>query len=179
MQRDREKWDEKHGAAKGAGKPIQLVRDYHRHAPPGRALDLACGTGRHALFLADKGFAVDAVDISAVALDRFQHARITKVRSDLDDWRPAPRTYALIVCTYFLDRALLASIRAALQPGGLLLFETFLASSDHIREPRFKLAPNELLHRFARMRVRYYREKADVASLAAVAEPVAASEPVG
>ena len=73
---DREKWNERYtsGAYAARTHPTQLLADWIDQLPRGRALDVACGAGRNALYLAEHGYAVDAVDISSVALDRARAA---------------------------------------------------------------------------------------------------------
>lgn len=118
-----------------------------------RALDVACGRGRHALLLAARGYAVDAVDYAVPALVAVQRAArergldVRCLAADVGRW-PLPRErYDLVVVVSFLDRALWPALRAAVVPGGALLVETF--ASDPIREspsmnPAFLLAPGEL-----------------------------------
>lgn len=122
----------------------------------GRALDLACGGGRHALFLAEQGWEVDAVDASQVGLDvlareaerRGVRAKIATHRADLETepagFVLAPRHYDLILDFYFLHRPLLAAVPAGLRSGGLFV------AAIHYEEPgtapphAFTLAPGEL-----------------------------------
>ncbi len=86
----------------------------------GCALDLACGEGQNAVFLARRGLAVDAVDISPVALEKARQLAgalpIDFHEVDLDGWRPA-REYDLIVCMHYLDRALFRELRARMIVG--------------------------------------------------------------
>jgi len=136
----------------------------------GRALDVACGIGREAAYLAELGFAVDAVDASDVAIAAVRERAaeraldIEATRMDLpgvDAGFPRP-PYDVICCFYFLQRALLGRIAGALAPGGLVLYETF--TRDHVeavggRMPeRFLLEHNELLHAFDGLRILRYRE---------------------
>ncbi|MFQ5690363.1 MAG: class I SAM-dependent methyltransferase [Gemmatimonadota bacterium] len=100
-------------------------------ASPGVALDLACGAGRNALFLAERGWRVLAVDLSRDGFRRLsRRARsrgltIQPVLADLERFGVRPGRVDLVVNTHFLLRSLFPLIRAALRPGGLLLFETF------------------------------------------------------
>ncbi|HEY7460567.1 MAG TPA: methyltransferase domain-containing protein [Gemmatimonadota bacterium] len=125
---------------------------------PGRALDLACGAGRNALFLAERGWRVEAVDGSAVALgllsekvrERGLQTRVRALAADLES-RPRgfelpPAAYDLICDFYFLDRALLEDVRAAVRPGGLLVASIHLADPARPREGNadFLLEPGEL-----------------------------------
>lgn len=123
---------------------------------PGRALDLACGGGRHALFLAEHGWKVDAVDASQVGLDvlvreaerRLVRGRITTCRADLETDPPgftlAPAHYDLILDFYFLHRPLLAAVPAGLRAGGLFVAAIHYEESGKAPPHAFTLAPGEL-----------------------------------
>lgn len=123
---------------------------------PGRALDLACGGGRHALFLAEQGWEVDAVDASQVGLDvlareaerRGVRTKITTHRADLETDPPgfaiAPAHYDLILDFYFLHRPLLAAVPRGLRPGGLFVAAIHYEEPGVERPHAFVLAPGEL-----------------------------------
>ena len=122
----------------------------------GRAVDVACGRGRHALLLASTGLAVTALDRDAAALARLQdHAdrlglpvqtRVTDLEAgDVDLGAPG---YALVLVTRYLHRPLLPHLLLSLAPGGVLIYETFLdkqAEIGHPKNPDFLLKPGELL----------------------------------
>ena len=119
------------------------------------ALDLACGRGGNAIFLAQRGFSVDAVDISPVVLDHLsayakkQVLSIHCIERDVET-RGLPDTqYDVIVVSYFLCRPLFEGIIAALKPGGLLFYQTWTQQMvDKTKGPgssRFRLARAELL----------------------------------
>ncbi|MGD8541885.1 MAG: methyltransferase domain-containing protein [Desulfobacteraceae bacterium] len=164
MNPDRARWNAKHRRKTGESAPAAVVRRFWRHAPGGRALDIAAGAGRNARYLAARGFRVDAVDISDVALggipDRPPNLR--PVCADLACFDIPPATYSLIVNVRFLKRRLFPQIIAGLVPGGLLIFESYLAGSGpgycapSCRD--YLLGPNELLHAFLPLHIRYYRE---------------------
>jgi SAM-dependent methyltransferase len=129
----------------------------------GRALDLAAGNGRNAFHLARLGFRVDAIDISDEAVQSLvgRHPMVQAIRADLDRYDLPERTFQLIVNTHFLDRRLFPHIMDALLPGGVLIFETFIASDAVERGPSHRdhlLMENELLHAFFPLGIRYYRE---------------------
>lgn len=120
----------------------------------GRALDVACGRGRHALLLAAAGFAVDAVDRdeTALAFLRATAGRlelpVSTARVDLEA-APAldPGAYALVVVFHFLHRPLFPALIACLAPGGLLVCETFTveqAARGRPRDPAHLLEHGEL-----------------------------------
>lgn len=147
---------------------------------PLRALDLACGRGRHALWLADAGFDVDAVDREADVLADLQRradalglAVVTRV-CDLEEHGVSlgHAGYDLIAVCRYLHRPLLASIRRALRPGGVLVYETFTAAQAARGRPTnsaFLLQPGELLELVAPLRVvRQYEGEVDGDMLAGV-----------
>jgi SAM-dependent methyltransferase len=167
----RDRWNARHAAAV-SGPPIRWIED-HRDAlaarPRERALDVACGLGRHALLLADMGFDVDALDISDVAVERIGgEARrrglpVRARRLDLSTGVVFPRPpYEIIVDTYFLERSLFPAMIDALAPGGVLVFETFVRLDDADLEqpcgPEVSLEPGELHRAFAKLEVVAERE---------------------
>jgi SAM-dependent methyltransferase len=121
----------------------------------GRVLDLACGDGRHTRFLARRGHRVTAVDIDVSGLsDLAGQPGIRVVQADLEngEWPFAPASFAGIVVTNYLHRPHFRVLPATLQPGGLLIMETFAAGNERFGRPRnpdFLLAPGELLSAFA------------------------------
>ncbi|HEX6470265.1 MAG TPA: class I SAM-dependent methyltransferase [Streptosporangiaceae bacterium] len=135
---DRAGWDRAYAGSDlvwSAG-PNQWVEEVAADLPPGRALDLASGEGRNALWLAERGWAVTAVDFSAAGLARArmladrrlgEHAdRLTLVEADLEDYTPAAGTYDFVIVAYFqvaaeLRRAVLRAAADAVAPAGLLL----------------------------------------------------------
>lgn len=162
-------WDSRHAEAEDIGSVASvLTRNAHLLDGQGRALDLACGRGASALWLARQGYAVSAWDYSGVALQRLQQVARqqnveidTELRDVVAD-PPTPGSYDLILVSYFLDRSLASAIAAALKPGGLLFYQTFSQdgpSDTGPGNPAFRLAPNELLSLFHGLRLRYYREE--------------------
>jgi tellurite methyltransferase len=155
-------WDDRHRAAenKPSPEPASFVTEMLPLLPRGPALDLACGTGRHALLLAARGRHVTAVDGSAAALDILeQRAR--------ESHRLARRTlprgpFAVILCVHYLHRALFPQIEAALARGGMLLFETFtraqLEFNGGPKNPEYLLDCGELRTAFPSLRLLFYRE---------------------
>ncbi len=136
--------------------PSPAVRAWAGRLPPGRALDLGCGTGRDAVYLAAAGHDVAAVDRLPDALERAaalarQHGlAIRTLALDLRrELPPADGGFDLILMVRFLERALLAWAAAALRPGGHLILETFAgpvaAMGNGPRRDRWILAPQEAL----------------------------------
>ncbi len=130
-------------------------------AQPGRALDLACGTGRNAIWLAKQGWRVDAVDGAETALRLLEAAaeragcrdRITTRGADLEfdppEFTIAPGTYDLIVDCYFLHRPLFAAIREGVRPGGIVVAALHLPAPAGGRGHGYVLQPGEL-HRMVK-----------------------------
>lgn len=125
-----------------------------RYAPliptAGRVLDLACGTGRHARLLAQRNYAVFAVDRSKESLAAL--AGVPGVETaclDLEsgDWPLAGMQFAGIVVTNYLWRPRLPDVLALLAPGGVLIYETFMLGNEAYGKPSnpdFLLRPGEL-----------------------------------
>jgi SAM-dependent methyltransferase len=133
-----------------------------------RALDIACGNGRNALYLAQLGFAVDAVDVSDVAVSALRAAALERGlevdarRLDLETDTLPVAHYDVVVQINYLQRDLFRALAAALVPGGALVVET--VTRAHVEElgntfdPRFVLDDNELVRAFPDLLVRHYRE---------------------
>ncbi|BBO84127.1 SAM-dependent methyltransferase [Desulfosarcina ovata subsp. sediminis] len=155
---DRRRWDEKYRKDPGAATPAAILEKFWHLAPLGNAVDIACGNGRNSIFLAEKGFAVDAVDISTVATAKLtgRHPNIHVHCLDLDTWQMPEDCYTLVVNFRFLDRRLFPMILKGLKPGGVLIFESFIGKEKDVA---FCLQPNELLHAFESLRIVYYEEK--------------------
>ena len=135
----------------------------------GRALDVAAGLGRNALFLARAGYRVDAIDISStslrVAARRAKRAGLRGIRwiaADLDAWRPLRGRYDVVVNAFFLKRRLYPALRAALRPGGVLILETHLFDPHEAAGGRRgrtrRLKRGELRKQFGDWEVLYFRE---------------------
>ena len=134
------------------------------------ALDLACGAGRHAIWLAQRGLRVTAVDLSPEALAKtrlFAKERAVAVQCrqmDLEstDLELENASFDLILGVFFLHRPLFPRLLDALKPGGLLLYKTYttdqLQYPGRPRHPMHLLEPNELLRVVAGLRVWRYEE---------------------
>ena len=123
-------WDTRYAASDSVwgAEPNRWVAQEVGELPPGRALDLACGEGRNAAWLAGRGWVVTGVDYSAVAIERAAAAApsVTWVCDDVVTWTPAADAFDLVLVVYLhlpaagrdtvLDHAV-----AALAPGGHLL----------------------------------------------------------
>jgi 2-polyprenyl-3-methyl-5-hydroxy-6-metoxy-1,4-benzoquinol methylase len=178
---DRERWDARHRAVDDAGPavgpmPPDALRGREHLLPRGgRALDVACGRGAVAVSLAARGFAVDAVDVSEVAVAAGaalaeRHGvgeRVRWWRHDLDTGLPAGCTgpYDAVVCQRFRDPALYPVLAGRLAPGGLLVV-TVLSQVDEGPGP-FRARPGELVAAFRGLTVLDHHEGDGEASLVA------------
>ena len=157
---DRERWNKKYLNGFAAEKdPSEVVKKFYHLAKVGRSLDIAAGLGRNSLFLAERNFIVDAVDISDVAIERLKtlHPNINPINEDLKIYRPEKNKYDLIININFLERSLFPYIKEALKKDGVLIFETFLEGSPS-KNNDFLLRKNELLHSFLSLEIVYYEE---------------------
>jgi dihydroneopterin aldolase len=163
-----------HQSQSGDPLPSRFVSQQLHRLPKGRALDVACGSGRHALYLAAQGFDVDAIDrdreglarLSAAARQRhLTHLAVKEV--DLErhtDERPEfpAETYDVILVSFYLHRPLFPWLIDALKPQGVLLYETFTIENyvrrRHPRRWEFCLAQNELLRLTSALRLLSYDE---------------------
>jgi len=164
MLQDRLKWNEKYQSQSYPDEPAAIVKEYAKLASGKKALDIAAGNGRNALFLAQQGFSVNAVDISDAGLTLFaaRHANIHPICADLDDFDIPSKRYDLIINIKYLNRRLLPYIYEGLAPGGVLIFQTFLDSPrPDTAQPAcqdYLLRKNELLHAFLSLRIIRYKE---------------------
>jgi SAM-dependent methyltransferase len=121
----------------------------------GSVLDLACGAGRHAVFLASLGYPVLAVDQDITAIEAMKNPAIEARPEDLEgaSWPLADQLYAGIVVTNYLYRPFLDQLPQMLSEGGVLIYETFANGNAEFGKPsnpNFLLKPGELLALAAR-----------------------------
>jgi SAM-dependent methyltransferase len=132
----------------------------------GAVLDVAAGAGRHTRLFRDRGHPVTAVDRDVRALrDTAAAPGVTVVAADLEDGGPTPwhgQRFAAVVVTRYLHRPLLPAIVAAVEPGGLLVYETFARGHEAYGRPTnpdYLLQPGELLDTVrGRLRVLAYED---------------------
>ena len=166
---DRERWNARYAAGEYVARihPSPLLTAWADRLPRGRALDVACGRGRNAIHLAAHGYAVDAMDISGVALagarERAEAAGVAVnwIETDLDRPDIARDAYDVIVVARFLYRPLIPRLVDALRPGGHVVYDHHYITPGVVDGPksrRFRARPNELLERFRALRVLSYEE---------------------
>ena len=126
-QADREKWNQAYRARANRLPPSAFVTGLAAWFPArGRALDVAGGAGRHALWLAGRGLEVTLADVSDVALAEAAQAaagagvKFATLQLDLEAEPLPPGPWDVILCSFFLHRPLFAQFAEALAPGGVL-----------------------------------------------------------
>ncbi len=158
MKAERDKWEARYKAGEYShdGPPSVILRRWLPALPRGRALDVATGLGRNALFLARAGYQVDAIDVSSTGLReaarRAKRARlhVRWIAADLDAYPLARSRYDVVVNAFFLKRRLFPALRAAVKPGGVLIIETHMEGPEDGGpcSPSHRLRPGELQRRF-------------------------------
>lgn len=150
-----------------------LVRQLSR-LPHGKILDVATGRGRHALYLASKGFSVHGIDRDAAALHELQaQARqtgLSSITTESIDLERNPENppdlgtgvYDGIIVFFYLYRPVFPRLISALKSGGVIMYETFLLDNhihrQHPRRKEFCLESNELLSLLHGFRILHYDE---------------------
>ena len=164
---DAEGWDRRYAAAERvfSADPNPIVADALSDVPPGRALDLAAGEGRHALWLARCGWRVTAVDFSRVGIEKgrsrseSEGLAVDWVLEDAYRYRPPGGSFDLVLIAHFHPRPadrerVFARAAEALVPGGrLLVLGRHVADigRDGGRgpsDPGLRYTPEELRDRF-------------------------------
>jgi SAM-dependent methyltransferase len=163
-------WDERYRRGHHATlEPSRLLRLVVARLAPGRALDLACGAGRHAILLAEHGWEVAAVDASSVAVElvrsraRTRGLEIDAHIADLErgEFRIEKESYDLVCVFYYLQRDLFPQIRAGVRDGGAVVAAIHVVDEDpasRLSNPAFSLEPGELRAEFKGWQVEHYRE---------------------
>lgn len=184
---DRKRWNKRYNTKEYIyGKvPISFLKENIDILAKGKALVLAMGEGRNAVFLARNGFDVDACDISEIAVKKGillaneNNVTINAFVADLEKYEIAPNKYDLITCFYYTQRDLIPQIRNGLKKGGTAMFETYTIDqlkygpdAPGPKNPEYLLKHNELLDLFRDYHVLYYRE-GEIASNKYVASLIA------
>jgi SAM-dependent methyltransferase len=151
-----------------AGRPSSFLVENIDLLPKGRALDVATGRGRNAVYLAGRGFQVDGIDISREALDAARVSAgdsgvsVTLHLMDLENDVTLPEeAFDIIICFNYLHRPLIPQLKRVLRPGGMLVYETYIVDQARFgkpKNPKHLLQHNELLEFFHDFRCLRYRE---------------------
>ena len=152
---DREKWNRRYAAGAYAERTEAsvLLQAWIGKIQTGRALDVACGAGRNALYLAEHGFEVHGVDISAEALSRARasarqrRVRLELIEHDLDRPLTLSAVYQLILVIRYVNLPLMIQLTNFLAPGGFLICEQHLVSEADVigpENPAYRVAPGQL-----------------------------------
>ncbi len=161
MEKDRIKWNKRFESQDSylGNRPSPFLADQisriRRLTPGNKALDVACGEGRNSIFLAKNGYRVTGLDISEVGLAKaaaragMEGVTVDFLRVDLDDYEIGER-YDLILNFNFLLRKLIPQQVRALNPGGVLLFDTIMESPQLLEShnPAYLLGRGELVRLF-------------------------------
>ena len=172
MMNDSERfWDERYRSEEAAperGPADFLVEHRHLLPPQRKALDVAMGSGRNAIYLASLGYEVTGIDVSGVAVERCRAEagrrglRVEAVQADLESYQLPREAYDVVIDFYYLQRDLAPALAAALRPGGVLVFESFTTEQRRFGwgpvQDDFLLRPGELRSLFAGLKELAYRE---------------------
>lgn len=148
--------------------PTPLLVEATRDLPPGRALDLGCGAGRNALWLAEHAWSVTAIDGSTAAVETLRRraassgVNVDAQVADLEEpgFRIAPASYHLIAMSYYFERKLIEPCKRGLAPGGVMVVVALLMQPGK-ELSTFRLQPGELRGYFANWELLHYREATD------------------
>jgi len=163
-------WNQRYQSATTLPTACFALREYAYLLPKmGKALDLACGLGGNALFLAQRGLRCSAWDFSAQAITQLQQVALSldlPLQAEVRDVLlnpPAANSFDVIVVSHFLERDLAESLKNALTKDGILIYQTFSREAVDLdsppRNPAYRLAAGELLNLFSGLKVIAYREE--------------------
>lgn len=168
-------WDERFRTGEYPSKldPSPVLQEYIDETTTERALDVACGTGRNAVFLATQGYEVDALDQSAEGLRITQENaaeqdvgdRINPIQADATEFEYPEHRYDVVTVSFFRTLDRLGDIKVALKPDGLLFYQHHLQSDPPAEagpsKDRMRFRSNELLHNCLDLTVLYYEESSE------------------
>jgi 2-polyprenyl-3-methyl-5-hydroxy-6-metoxy-1,4-benzoquinol methylase len=174
-------WDKKysegsHGSLQPDPFLVTAYEEFLSAASPGLAMDVAGGVGRHAIWLAQRGWRVKLMDISEVGIKQAEEnakqtgtapSIATEVRDLNSEQDMGREQYDLVVVFFFLQRELFPALAAAIKPGGHLIYKTYTTEQQRFAggsfnsgpsHPMFLLEPNELIRAFSSLRLLHYHE---------------------
>ncbi len=171
---DRIKWNQRYAEdSYQKNNPVTLVEDWLPRIPVGKALDVACGAGRNAIFLAQAGYRVDAIDISLEGLNQArqkaesQGLSINWIEHDLDQAFQFDADYDLIIVLWYVDLALITRLCDCLAAGGYLVCEEHLITDREVIGPtssNYRVAPGDLREAVSGVDVLLYEESIELNS---------------
>ena len=149
--------------------PVVFLTEQIGRLRKGKALVLAAGEGRNAVYLAQQEFQVVAVDISAKGLEKCQAlarsrgVEVETVVGDLNDYDMGEDEYDLVTNFYYHDASIFPKVLKALKPGGFFILQNFSVDQPATnrfgpRNPDYLVSPNQLLAAFAGFRIRHYED---------------------
>ncbi len=167
-QQDRSKWNKRYAEdSYGKANPITLLEDWIEEIPTGKALDVACGAGRNAIFMAQAGFQVDAIDISTEGLNKArlsassQGFDINWIEHDFDQDYDFETDYKLIIVLCYVNLPLISRLCECLAPGGYLLCEEHLVTEREVTGPTsssYRVASGQLRDAVSGLSILMYQE---------------------
>ena len=174
-----ERWNQRYSAPSELPEVCYgLQKNSHLLPKTGTGLDLACGLGQNSIFLTKHGLSMHGWDYSVAGIEQMKrHCGIQKVEVnqrciDLTNTPWPSQTFDLICVTAFLDRTLCPQIVSHLNPGGILVYQTFNQVTDiegeNLNKPRreqFCLGAGELLTLFAELEALVYHDDQELAQL--------------
>jgi 2-polyprenyl-3-methyl-5-hydroxy-6-metoxy-1,4-benzoquinol methylase len=162
------KWDSHYSKAAATPQPCYVLKTHPELLPEtGEALDLACGLGGNALWLAQHGLTTHAWDISAVALEKLAQVADTRGlvvntrQRNVESSPPGKQSFDVLVVSHFLHRPVCKALVDALKPGGLLFYQTFLKDKPAgigPSNPDYLLETGELPNLLNGLETLYYKE---------------------
>jgi 2-polyprenyl-3-methyl-5-hydroxy-6-metoxy-1,4-benzoquinol methylase len=171
----KEKWNQIYKGNSREAVVTAVLADHAFLLPAsGVALDLACGLGANACFLAENGLATTAWDISETAIAKLRQTTLSKalpVKAEAHEITQnsfKENSFDIIIISRFLDRSLSDGIISALKPDGLLFYQTYnreKIDTSGPNNPDFLLANNELLEMFAPLKLIFYQENGKIGNL--------------
>lgn len=170
MTDERAHWNERYREREPPTDPSELLREWVDDLPEGRALDVATGGGRNALFLAEHDYSIDAIDVSEEGLriareradERGVSERIEFVWADIEEYDFPAEAYDVVVVSRYYSLNALPDLKGALAPKGVLLYTHRLHPPDD-DSGRFRFHPNGLLRACLDLRIVRYEEPVEVA----------------